>query len=56
MNPAIIMLRMGRQSHFHAPRIHAHAPAGMNGPEAAEVQPADPAKFLVGSPQLWKFW
>ena len=53
MNPAIIMLRMGRQSHFHAPRINAHAPGGMNGPKATEAQPADPANFLVGSSELW---
>jgi hypothetical protein len=49
MNPAIILPGMGRQPHCDAPRIAAHASAGLN-PDAAEAQPVDPAKFLVGSP------
>jgi hypothetical protein len=54
MNPAIIILGMGWQPHCDSPGIAANASAGLNA-EATEVQPVDPAKFLVGSPELWKF-
>jgi hypothetical protein len=44
---------MGRQPHCDAPRIAAHASAELKAEEAG-VQPVDPAKFLLGAPELRK--
>lgn len=40
MNPATILPGMGRQPHCDAPRIAAHASAGLKS-DAADVQPVD---------------
>ena len=44
MNPATILPGMGRQPHCDAPRIAAHASAGLKS-EAADVHPVDPSSF-----------
>lgn len=52
MIPAIVLPGIGRQPRCDAPRIDAYASASLKA-EATGLQPADPAKFLLGSPKLW---
>jgi hypothetical protein len=54
-NLAIITLSIGWQPHWDTGRTPADASA-VNALEATEMQLIYPAtKFLVGSPELWKF-
>lgn len=54
MNLAILMLALSWQPHS-ATGGSPIITAGVEELTVAAVQPVDPTKLLVGSPELWKF-
>ena len=55
MNLAIFMLALSWQPHAETGASPVTVPAGVEEQRVADVQPVDPTKLLVGSPELWKF-